>query len=307
MSRDIESSLETKYREDLRDVCHLAYSRGLVSGTEGNLSLKLSDNLVLITPQKSNKGLIKESDFVIVDLEGNVISNSGKVPTTELYLHLEAYKKRKDIKAVVHAHPIATVSFSVSGKNFVQPVIPEIIVLLGEIPTVPYKEPGTTELAKIVSTYLEKHDAVILEKHGVVTVGKDVLDAYLKMESLEHASKIVHSASLLGEVKTLDEKDVRDLIEQRHKIFGKEVELREGKNLFKGQEQAFTIKKLLKKVFEGNTPVFQRVLSLVNDVFLTSLERTSYSQKLTYEEKEKLSKELTSSFLGMILGRFTRK
>jgi L-fuculose-phosphate aldolase len=307
MFQGIESSLETRYREDLRNVCHLAYSRGLVSGTEGNFSLKLNDNLVLITPQKSNKGLIKESDFVIVDLEGNVISNSGKVPTTELYLHLEAYKKRKDVKAVVHAHPILTVSFSVAGKYFTQPVIPEIIVLLGEIPTIPYGEPGTTQLAKVVSTYLEKNDAVILEKHGAVTVGKDILDAYLKMESLEHSAKIVHSASLLGEIKTLDEKDVRDLIEQRHKIFGKEVELREGKNLFKGQEQAFTIKKLLKKVFEGNAPVFQRVLSLANDVFLASLERTSYSQKLTYEEKERLAKELTSAFLSVILGRFIKK
>lgn len=307
MQSHINKTIEANLREDLKNVCRLAYERELVSGTEGNFSLKLSDNLLLVTPQRSNKGLIRESDFVVVDLEGNVISNSGQMPTTELHLHLEAYKKRKDMNAVVHAHPISTVSFSVVGKDFIQPVIPEIIVLLGEVPTVQYKEPGTIELAKIVSTYLEKHDAVILEKHGVVTLGKDILDAYLKMESLEHASKIIHKACLLGEVKTLEESDVKDLVEQRHKNLGKEVEFREGKELFKTKEQYFTLRKLLKKIFEGNKPVFQRILTVVDELFLASLEKTTYSKSLTQDEKEKLSKELTSSFLSMILGRFTKK
>ncbi|MBI2995925.1 MAG: class II aldolase/adducin family protein [Candidatus Melainabacteria bacterium] len=297
---------EATCREDLKKVCNLAYKRGLVSGMEGNFSLKINNELILVTPRNTHKGLIEVSDFVVVDMNGNIISNGSRELTSELSLHLEAYKKRTDIKAVVHAHPPATVSFSVAGIDFNQPVIPETIVLLGEIPTVPYREPGTNKLGELVGVYIEKHDAVILERHGVVTVGKDIFNAYCKLESLEHAAKIMYFAHTLGDIKTLDEVDVNELIKQRHETYGKELEDREGKKLFQSSLQTFKLKNLLKKLTDGNSPLFQRLLNLSNELMLATLQRTNYSQKLTSDEKEQLARELTASSLSMILGRFTK-
>ena len=302
-----ETTIDLKYKEDLKNVCHLAYKKGLLSGTEGNLSLKINDDLILVTPRNSHKGLVSENDFVIVNKDGNLISNGTKEPTSELALHLEAYKKRPDIKAVVHMHPPYAVSFSVSGTEFNQPAVPEIIVLLGEVPMVPYREPGTEKLANIASSYLEKHDAVVLERHGAVTVGKDIYSAYFKMESLEHAAKIMHLAHTQGEIKTLDDVYVEELVKQRHKVYGKEIELREGTKLFCGANKKIKLKDIFKKLTDNNSPVFQRILNLINELAFNTIQKTTYSQKLTHEEKEQLSRELTASFLGMILGRFTKK
>ena len=308
MSAQAEKTVEIKFREDIKKVCHMAYEKGLISGNEGNFSLKINDELILVTPRNSHKGKIEANDFVIVDIKGNAITNGNKQPTSELALHLEAYKTRPDIKAVVHAHPPYAVSFSLAGIELNQPAIPEIIVLLGEVPTVPYKEPGTEKLAKEAAHYLTKHDAVILERHGAVTLGVDIFDAYSKMESLEHGAKIMYFAhTLSGEIKTFDEASINELIKQRHNIYGKEVELREGTRLFSNFTQSFKIKSVFKKLLESNSPVFQRVLNLITELMLTVIQRTSYSQKLTSEEKEQLSKELTASFFGMILGRFAKK
>ncbi|MBI3590755.1 MAG: class II aldolase/adducin family protein [Candidatus Melainabacteria bacterium] len=307
MSAEKETFIEVKHREDLKKVCNMAYEKGLLSGTEGNLSLKINSNLILVTPRNSHKGSVEINDFVIVDIDGNTISNGKREPTSELALHLEAYKKRPDIRAVVHVHPPTAVAFSVSGLNFNQPAIPEIIVLLGEVPTVPYREPGTVSLAELAGTYLVKNDAIILDHHGAVTLGKDIFDAYFKMESLEHAAKIMHNAYTLGEIKSLDEAAIDELVKQRHKIYGKEVELREGSKLFQSTTQTLKLKNIFKKITESNSPIFQRILNLINELVLTTIQNTSYSQKLSSEEQEQFSRELTASFLSMTLGRFTRK
>lgn len=307
MTPKVEISKETTLREDLKKVCNLAYQKGIVSGTEGNLSLKISDELILITPRHSHKGSIEASDFLIVDLQGSIISNGSREPTSEIALHLETYKKRKDISAVVHAHPVSVVAFSVANIDFCQPVIPEIIVQLGEVPRVPYSEPSTFKLAELASSYLEKHDAVILDHHGAVTVGKDIYDAYFKMESLEHAAKIMSKALALGELKILDETYIKELIKQRHSLFGKGIELRDGENLFQKTKKPFTFRNILKRLLDSNSSVLQRILCLSNEITLAVLSRTSYSQRLSEEEKEKLSREITSSFLGMIIEKLTHK
>ncbi|OGI18703.1 MAG: hypothetical protein A3B68_03415 [Candidatus Melainabacteria bacterium RIFCSPHIGHO2_02_FULL_34_12] len=302
-----EINTEAECRESLKKVCNLAYQKGLLSGTEGNLSFKINDDLILVTPRNSHKGFIETSDFVVVDKDGNTLSNWNKKPTTELSLHIEAYKKRPDIKAVVHAHPTTVVSFSVAGIDFNVPAIPEIIVLLGEVPTVPYREPGTTKLGELISVYLEKHDAVIMDHHGAVTVGSDIFNAYHKMESLEHAAKIMYFAHTLGEIKALEDKDVEELVKQRHRIYGEEIELREGSKLFQVRKETFNLKNVFKKLTESNSPVFQRILNLVNDIVLLAVSQTTYSQKLSSEEREALSRELTASILSMILGKFAKK
>ena len=302
-----EVQQETKYREDLKQVCQLAYQKGLISGYDGNFSLKVSNEFILITPKDSHKGLIEPKDFVIVDINGNCISNGNKEPSSDLSIHLEVYKKRTDIKAIVHAHPQAVISFSICGHNFNQPVIPELILLLGEVPLIPYPGPNKEKETKLTISCLEKHDAVILERHGALTTGKNILNAFYKMEVLENAAKIMLYAQSLGDLKILDEIQIDELIKERHKMHGKDLELREGSKLFQNTKQTLTLKNIFKRFTEKDSPVFQRILTLINEIMLITIQSTNYSQKLSNDEKEQLSRELTSSLLHMLLGRFTQK
>lgn len=307
MTSKTESKTETRLREDLKTVCHLAYGKGLISGYDGNLSLKVSDKTILVTPKGSHKGLIETSDFVLVDLNGDVISNGSKEPTSDLTIHLKAYKKRKDIKAIIHAHPPTVVSLTVSKIEINQPVIPDIIISLGEISTIPY--PGTDREVECDLTIdqLEKHDVVVLDRHGAVTVGNNIFNTLHKMELLEYTAKVIYYSYNLGDIHTLDRRQIDELTNERFKIFGEEVKSREGDNLFQSKNQAFKLKNLFKKLLEGNSPVFQRILNLTNELLHTSIQKTSYSEKLSDSEKEQLSREMTASLVSMIFGRFTKK
>ena len=135
----VTTKKEILLRKNLAKVCRMAYKKGLLSGYEGNLSLKLNEDLILITPRNCHKGSIKASDFIIVDKNGKSLSKKTNQPTTEIALHLETYKVKPNIKAIVHAHPVIMTSFSIAGLNFNKPVIPEMITLFGEVPIVPYE------------------------------------------------------------------------------------------------------------------------------------------------------------------------
>ena len=280
MKHSTESQLETKCREDLKTASHFLYQKGLTSGYDGNLSLKVSDKFILVTPTNCHKGLIEESDFILIDSNGNVISNGNKEPTSDLIIHLEAYKKRPDITALIHAHPPTLISLTVADINFNQPVLPGIITQFGEIPTVSYIGPDRKIECELTVDFLKNHDAVVLDRHGAVTVGKNISYALHKMESIEYLAKVLLNAHLLGEIKILNENNT---------------------------EKKFKLKDIFKKLTDSNSPIFQRILNLTNELTHAVLERTNYSQKLSDNEKEELSRELTASFFGMILGKFTRK
>lgn len=294
MSTLTEKSIESKLRTDLKTICQLTYQNGLITGTDGNLSLKVSSNLILITPSDSHRGLLKEDDFVLVDIEGNILSK-GKAPSYDLSIHLAAYKARPEITAIIHAHPPTTVSLSVSNININEPVLPNALVLLGKIGTLPYQNTSLENDIEETLKLLEKHDVIILEKHGSITVGEDIFDAYQKLETLEYTANILYKSHLIGHTETLSENEI------------KELEEKEGIKLFHNTNEKLTIKKLLKSVMESDKPVFQRVLNLTHEVMQKTIENTSYASKLPKEEKEQLSREITTSFFSMILGRFTRK
>jgi len=301
-----ENLTEAKLREDLKTICLLAYGKGLISGFDGSFSLKTSDNSILITPTDTHKGLLEEKDFILLDLNGNILTN-GKEPSDHLSLHLAAYKARPDIKAFIHAHPPTVVSLTVAGIDFNQPVIPNTIISLGEVGFFPYSNSDkNTEESQLIEI-LKNHDAIILDKHGSITVGDDIFTAYGNLETLEFTAKVLHQASQIGEIQTLSDKEIKDLINERHKIYGKDLQDREKNNLFQNFTQKLTVKKLISKVLESNSPVFQRVLSLTHELTVNTIEKTAYSSKLTKEEKEQLGRELTGSFFNLVLGKFTKK
>jgi len=197
-------------RRDIVRVCRRLYERGLIAGPDGNVSVRLDDDRILATPSGMSKIDVSEDDLVVVNGIGEVLE--GKRPaSSELRMHLRIYQQRSDVRAVVHAHPPTATGFGVAGESFVAPVLPEVILQMGEVPLVRYATPGTDLLADSMEPYLARHDAFLLANHGATTVGPSLEVAHQRMESLEHAAKIVLTARLLGRVNELSDDDVRAL------------------------------------------------------------------------------------------------
>jgi L-fuculose-phosphate aldolase len=195
-------------------VCRRLYERGLVAGPDGNVSVRLGDDTILVTPSGLSKVDVIPDDLMIVSLEGRVLAGTRR-PSSELRMHLRIYARRPDVRAVVHAHPPTATGFAVAGEGFVAPVLPEVILQMGAIPLVPYVTPGTDALADSFEPLLDHHDAFLMANHGATTVGPTLEVAHQRMESLEHAAKILLTARLLGRVNELSAADVTALRSSR--------------------------------------------------------------------------------------------
>lgn len=200
--------------DTLLKVCHLAYSRGYLCGTEGNLSIRLADDRILSTASNTCKGLITEDDLVLTTLNG-AHTRSSKKPSTELKMHLLAYQLRPDISAVMHAHPTVTVAMTVAGKKLSPAILPEVLCNLGTIPVASYATPSTDEVPESLRPFLAESDAIVLDHHGAITLGTNLHEAYFKMEMLEHHSQTLMIAELLGGAVSLNEEQVAKLMAVR--------------------------------------------------------------------------------------------
>ena len=188
-------------------VCRRLYERGLVAGPDGNVSMRLPDESILVTPSGLSKVDVTLDDLVIVNLDGKVL-DGRRSPSSELAMHLRIYRRRDDVRAVVHAHPPTATGFAVAGESFMAPVLPEVILQMGAVPLVPYATPGTEELPDAMEPFLAAHDAFLLANHGATTLGPSLEVAHQRMESLEHAARITLTARLLGRVHELSAGDV---------------------------------------------------------------------------------------------------
>ncbi|MFH1571144.1 MAG: class II aldolase/adducin family protein [Gemmatimonadota bacterium] len=203
-----------------RDICEAGrrtYQSGFVAANDGNISARIGDNRVLCTPTGVSKGFLTEDMLAICDLEGRQVSGSLKI-SSEIRMHLEVYKLRPDIHAVVHAHPPTATGFAVAGIDLTQCVLPEVVVTLGGIPLAQYGTPGGPDIVEPMRPLLEKYDAVLMANHGVVTLGKTVMDAHFKMETVEHFAKIAFVARQLGGTNTLKPNQVQDLLDLRQRF-----------------------------------------------------------------------------------------
>jgi len=197
---------ERALEQEMVAVCQALYRRQLLAATDGNVSARSGNNLIT-TPSGANKGFIREADLITVDPDGQVLTGTGQ-PTTELLLHLEVYRTRPDAGAVIHAHPPIATAFTVAGVSLAEAVLPEVVLTLGAIPTAPYATTGTPAMAAAVRDLLPYYDAILLEQHGALTVGRDLWDAYNKMEKVEHAALTVWLARQLGQARTLPDAEV---------------------------------------------------------------------------------------------------
>lgn len=189
-------------------------ARGLVAGQDGNVSVRVADDRLLVTPAGFRKGELSPDDLCEVAPDGTWLAGAHP-PSSELGLHLAWYAVRADVHAVVHAHPPVATGFAAAGEGIADDVLPEVAVALGPVPVVPYATPGTAAVGAGVRPFAARHDAVLLANHGAVTVGPTLRVAHDRMEHLEQAARILLVARLLGGAVTLDAAALRLLRERR--------------------------------------------------------------------------------------------
>lgn len=197
---------EQTIREEICEIGRRMYARRMVAANDGNLSVRLSENEILCTPTGVSKGFMKPEQLCKVDLTGKVLQMAeGFGPSSEVKMHLRVYQKRPDISAVVHAHPIFATTFAVMGRALDIPIMPEVIVNFGKVPLAPYGTPSTLEIPDAIEPYLADYEAILLESHGALTWAKDLMAAYMKMESVEFYAELLYRSTQLGGPRELSE------------------------------------------------------------------------------------------------------
>ena len=184
-------------RKEICKVCHLLYNRGLVVSNDGNVSLKVDENLALITPSGVCKGRITEEMLVLCDLDGNIIEGD-RYPSSESAMHFMVYKERDDIKSVVHAHPPIATAFAICHKPLNKLYLTEMISGLGTVPVGEFAMPSTEKVPASIKPFVKDHKAALLANHGAITWADDLWRAFDQMETLEQTAKIFMYVEQIG-------------------------------------------------------------------------------------------------------------
>lgn len=206
-----------KFKEKLIAVGKSLREQGLIVGGEGNLSLRLPDGNLLVTPARVCKGKLEPSMLLVLDPKGYVVEGNLQ-PSSELLLHLHIYNVRKDVGGIVHAHPPFATGFSCAGISFTTPLLAEGLIMLGQIPNVPFAMPGSIELVESISPYLQDNDCFLLSNHGVLTVGADIETALVRIELLEQYAKVLLITYILGRQNPIPSKYLEQLKELNNQI-----------------------------------------------------------------------------------------
>src|SRR5687768_5453084 len=198
---------EAELRADIVEVGRRMYARGYTASNDGNISVRLDERRLLMTPKSVCKGFMTPEMLCITDLEGRKLAGE-RDPSSEIQMHLEVYRQRPDVRAVVHAHPPIATGFAVAGIPLDRAVLAEVVTTLGSVPIAEYATPSTKELPEAVRKYVKAHDGMLLANHGALTLGADLLSAYYKMETIEHFAKISLVARMLGGERILSREEV---------------------------------------------------------------------------------------------------
>jgi len=213
---------ERKFRDEIVRYGRMLHERGFVAAMDGNLSVRLKGDRILVTPTCLSKGAMRPADMVIVDPEGKRISGHRNV-TSEIGMHLLIYRMRQDVQAIVHAHPPTATGFAAAGIALTEPLVCEVVMGLGCIPLARYGTPGTSELTQTLEPYVPSYDAILMSNHGVVAYGDTLEHAYMKMETVEHFAQIALVTHLLGRQQPLKEVEIEKLMLARTKYFGAKI------------------------------------------------------------------------------------
>lgn len=214
---------EGALRQEIVRIGQLMYEKDLLCGFEGNLSVRLAPDRILVTPAGLHKGLLRPEQLLIVDASGRVLGYPTEArrhlkPTSELPMHLEAYRRRPDISAVLHAHPPITVALSIAGIPMDTPLLPEVIALLGLIPMAPYSMSSSEEGAAAIRDLIVRYDAIILQRHGTITVGDSLTQAFMRLETVEQNARIHYMLAQLGAGGPLESNELHKLLQMRRRM-----------------------------------------------------------------------------------------
>ena len=201
-------------RREIVTVCRRLWERGLIAGPDGNVSVRLASDRILVTPAGMSKVDVQPDDLVEVGSDGQHLRGTRRA-SSELAVHLRIYARRADVGAIVHAHPPVATGFAVAGEGFASCILPEVIFQMGWVPLVPYQMPGTEALAREFDPFIPTHDAFLMANHGAVTAGPTLSIAHQRMESLEHTARILLTSRLLGRVNELSADQVAALVAAR--------------------------------------------------------------------------------------------
>ncbi len=217
------SSKEQLLRAEIVLVGKLLYEKSLIVATDGNISARLDDETILVTPSGLCKGLMSPDQLITIDLAGGKVglgaaANQSLKPTSETAMHLEVYRQRPDVLAVVHAHPPYAIALSIAGISLAEAMLPEAILFLGFTPTMPYSTPSSEENALAIREAIKEHDAIFLQRHGSLTTGRCPLEAFYRTETLEQLARITYFLHQLGGGPPLPAFQVEKLLQIRQNL-----------------------------------------------------------------------------------------
>jgi L-fuculose-phosphate aldolase len=204
---------------EMIEIGKLLYQKNYIAGTEGNMSIRISEDRILTTKSGVCKGNLCSEDLVLVNHAGETVDGNDQ-PSTEFKMHLEVYKNRPETKAIIHAHPTFAISLSLAGLNFEKQYLPESVIMLGKVPVAKYARPSTSQVPKSIKPFLEKTDIIILDRHGSLTFGPTLKEAFYKTEILEKTAKIIWLSSRVGPLIPLDPLEIKELLKLRSEVYG---------------------------------------------------------------------------------------
>jgi len=209
---------ESEAREMICEVGRRAYNRNFVAANDGNISVKVAPDEIITTPTGVSKGYMTADMMVKIDLTGKVLEGSS-APSSEVKMHLRVYRENPEVNAVVHAHPPIATSYAIAGIPLDLPIYPEAVVSLGVVPLAPYATPGSEGVPDSITPFCKTHNAVLLANHGALTWGNDLMQAYLRMESLEHFALITtYTTKILNNYNELTHAQILELVAIREKM-----------------------------------------------------------------------------------------
>ena len=209
---------EKEAKKAIIDIGQRMYVRGFVAANDGNISVRTGKNEVWATPTGVSKGYMKKKMLVKVDLDGNVLEGTYK-PSSELKMHLRAYRENESLRSVCHAHPPICTCFAVAGIPLDSPILAEAVITLGDVPIAPYAELGTEAVPEVIAPYCHTHNGVLLANHGAVTWADEAYAAYYRLESMEYYAKILLiTDKLLGRQNQLSDEQIARLVGMREKF-----------------------------------------------------------------------------------------
>jgi len=209
-------SNETELRRQIVEIGRLMYQKGWIAANDGNITARLGSDRILSTPTAISKGMMREDDLIVCDMDGRKVSGPREC-TTEILMHTAIYAMRPDVHGVVHAHPPVSTGFAVAGRPLDRALLPEVVIYLGSVPLAGYGLPGTPELSESLKPFIPSYDALLMANHGVVAYGAGLMRAFFNMEVVEHFARITLVAELLGGPRVLPRDEVRRLAVARER------------------------------------------------------------------------------------------